>query len=85
MLLKKIIGTLIIILNVAGVGFILYMLGQMLKNKFFPPKQIIAVKTREAKKKKPSITNEDIIADDDDLLKNMDLSELDNLNLDDFD
>ncbi len=85
MLLKKIIGTLIIVLNVAGIGFILYMTGMMLKNKFFPPKQIIAVKKREAKRKKPSIANDDIIADDDDLLKNMDLSDLDNLNLDDFD
>ena len=85
MLLKKVIGTLIIVLNVAGVGFILYMLGLMLKNRFFPPKQIIAVKKRQTKKKKPSIANDDIIADNDDLLKNMDLSDLDNLNLDDFD
>ncbi|MCP4670955.1 MAG: hypothetical protein GY857_06585 [Desulfobacula sp.] len=85
MLLKKIIGTLIIVLNVAGIGFILYMTGLILKNKFFPAKQIVAVKKRQNKKKKPEITNDDIIADDDDLLKNMDLSDLDNLNLDDFD
>lgn len=85
MLLKKIIGTLIIVLNIAGIGFLLYMTGLMLKNKFFPSKQIIAVKKGQNKKEKPTITNDDIIADDDDLLKNMDLSDLDDLNLDDFD
>jgi len=85
MLLIKIIGTLIIVLNIAGLGFILCMLGIMLKDKFFAPKQIIATQKRKTKKKKPAITNDDIIARDDDLLKNMDLSDLDDLNLDDFD
>jgi hypothetical protein len=85
MLLKKIIGILIIVLNVAGLGFILYMIGMMLKNRFFSKKQIIAVKNISGKKKKPAIKNDNIIADEDDLLKDMDLSDLDNLNLDDFD
>ncbi len=85
MLLNKIIGTLIIVLNIAGLGFILYMIGLMLKNNLFPSKQIIAVKKKQGKRKKPAIANDDIIASNDDLLKNMDLSDLDNLNLDDFD
>jgi hypothetical protein len=85
MLLKKTIGILIIALNVAGLGFILYMTGMMLKNKFFSGKQLVAVKKTRQPKKKPVIANDDIIAADDDLLKNMDLSDLDNLNLDDFD
>ena len=85
MLLKKTIGILIIVLNVAGLGFILYMTGMMLKNKFFPGKQLVAVKKTRQPKKKPVIANDNIIAADDDLLKDMDLSDLDNLNLDDFD
>ena len=84
MLLKKIIGILIIILNIAGFGFLLYMTGQILKDKFFPKKQIIAVQQVAPKKKKPEIVNDDIIPEDDDLLKDMDLSDLDDLNLDDF-
>ena len=85
MLLKKTIGILIIVLNVAGLGFILYMIGMLLKNKFFPGKQLVAVKKTRQPKKKPVIANDNIIAADDDLLKDMDLSDLDNLNLDDFD
>ncbi len=84
MLLIKIIGIIIIVLNVAGLGFILYMSGIMLKNYFFSKKQIIAVKNRSTKTNKSDIANDDIIADDEDLLKDMDLSDLDTLNLDDF-
>jgi hypothetical protein len=84
MLLGKIIGIIIIVLNVAGLGFILYMSGIMLKNYFFPKKQTRAVKNRRTKKNRPDITNDDMIADDEDLLKDMDLSDLDTLNLDDF-
>jgi len=90
MLLKKIIGSLIIILNIAGLGFLLYMAGLMLKEKFFPKKQIIAVQqTRtksqaKIKKKQPEIANDNILSEEDDLLKDMDLSDLDSLNLDDF-
>ena len=84
MLLRKIIGIFIIVLNVAGLGFILYMSGIMLKNYFFSKKQTIVVKNRNTKKNRPDIANDDIIADDEDLLKDMDLSDLDTLNLDDF-
>ena len=84
MLLRNIIGIIIIVLNVAGLGFILYMSGIMLKNYFFSKKQTIVVKKRSTKKNKSDIANDDIIADDEDLLKDMDLSDLDTLNLDDF-
>ncbi len=84
MLLKKILGTLIIVLNIAGLGFVLYMVGLILKDKFFPQKELVVVQKNADKKKKPEIMNDDILPDEDDLLKDMDLSDLDNLNLDDF-
>ena len=84
MLLREIIGIIIIVLNVAGLGFILYMCGIMLKNYFFSKKQTIAVKNRSTKKNKPDIANDDVISDEEDLLKDMELSDLDTLNLDDF-
>ena len=84
MLLRKIIGIIIIVLNVAGLGFIIYMAGIMLKNHFFSKKQIIAVKNRSTKKNRSDIANDDILTDDENLLKDMDLSDIDTLNLDDF-
>ena len=80
MQLIKIIGIIIIVLNVTGLGFILYIVGMMLKNHFFSKKQVIAVKKRN----RPAIANDNIVADDEDLLKDIDLSDLDTLNLDDF-
>ncbi len=80
MQLIKIIGIIIIVLNVTGLGFILYMVGMMLKNHFFSKKQVIAVKKRN----RPAIANDYTTADDEDLLKDIDLSDLDTLNLDDF-
>jgi hypothetical protein len=85
MLLKKIIGILIILLNLAGLGFLLYMAGLMLKERFFPKKQISSDQQAFTREKKVKVIEDDIIPDDDDLLKDMDLSDLDDLNLDDFD
>lgn len=84
MLLKKIIGILIILLNIAGLGFLLYLLGMTLKDKISPKKQIIVAQQSAVNEKEPEIINDDIIPEDDDLLKDMDLSDLDNLDLDDF-
>ncbi|MFH2058069.1 MAG: hypothetical protein ABIJ59_04120 [Pseudomonadota bacterium] len=85
MLLKKIIGILIIILNVGGIGFIIFSLGMMLKEKFsLEEKQAKEVNAVPAQKSDLDISNDDIIPDEDDLLKDMDLSDLDNLNFDDF-
>ncbi len=87
MLLKKIIGLLIIFLNVAGVGFLIFLLITLLQEKFLSqstesrPEKPLA----QTEKPAPAIKNDDIVTDEDDLLKDMDLSDLDNLNLDDFD
>ena len=86
MLIIKIIGITILTLNIAGIGFIFFMLGMMLKDNLTAKKKIIAVKNSPQKKqKKPLISNDNIIDKEDDLLKNMDLSDLDSLNLDDLD
>jgi len=84
MLLKKIIGTLIILLNIGGLGFLLYIAGLTFKKRFFPARQVPAAPQASDKKKEIEIVNDDIVSDEDDLLKDMDLSDLDNLNLDDF-
>jgi len=86
MLLRKTIGIIIILLNIGGIGFLLYMAGLMLKEKYFkketPP--IIEEAPVAVKPKEPGITADTITEDEDDLLKDMDLSDLDNLDLDDF-
>ena len=84
MLLKKIIGIIIILLNIAGLGFLLYMIGLKLKEKLSPKKQIVVAQQNSVKKKEQKIITDDILSDEDDLLKEMDLSDLDNLDLDDF-
>lgn len=83
MLLKKTIGILIIILNIGGIGFIVYSVGMMLKDKYFPEDNPQSEPV-PAQKSDVAISNDDIIPDEDDLLKDMDLSDLDNLNFDDF-
>jgi hypothetical protein len=85
MLIKNIVGILIILLNLAGVGFLLYMLAITWKNKNFSLKKNITVKENKTpvKKKRPKIVNDNIINEEDDLLKDMDLSDLD-IDLDDF-
>ncbi|MCF6248663.1 MAG: hypothetical protein L3J69_15090 [Desulfobacula sp.] len=84
MLLKKILGILILVLNVAGIGYLLYIGAIFLWNEYFTTKAIIEPPTEPVKRKKPKIANDDIILDEDDLLKDMDLSDLDDLDLDDF-
>jgi hypothetical protein len=89
MLLKKTIGILIILSNTAGVGFLIYQAGAMLKERFFPEKQMVHVEEMPGENtgrhnKQPKIKNDSIIPDEDDLLKDMDLSDLDDLDFDDF-
>jgi hypothetical protein len=84
MLFKKIIGITIILLNIAGLGFLLYSAGMILRDKLLFKRQTINVQPVSGKKKDPEIVNDDIIPDEDDLLKDMDLSDLDNLKFDDF-
>lgn len=86
MLLKKIIGILIIVLNIGGLGLLGYFLFNFIKEKLLEPHDPQEFSGENAvRKEKPKIVNDDIIPDEDDLLKDMDLSDLDNLNLDDFD
>jgi len=85
MLLKKTIGIIIILLNIGGLGFLLYMAGLMVKEKYFkkePPFPTVE-KAPAAKEQGTKDPTDNIIEDEDDLLKDMDLSDLDNLDLDD--
>lgn len=86
MLLKKIIGMIIILLNIGGIGFLLYRAGLMVKEKYLkkaPPLPIVE-KTPPVKEQETRIPTDNIVEDEDDLLKDMDLSDLDNLDLDDL-
>ncbi len=82
MLAKNIFGVIILLLNATGLGFILYLVFQSIINHLFPHTE--ATPAPVPVKKQPFIINDDILPDEDDLLKDMDLSDLDNLNLDDF-
>jgi hypothetical protein len=86
MLFKKIIGILLILLNIGGIGFIIFSIGMLLKDKFHQEELVAVEKSKPvpAQKSDLDIANDDIIQDEDDLLKDMDLSDLDNLNFDDF-
>ena len=82
---KNILGFIILILNIAGLGFVFYMVASSLIARFFPKEEQEAEQVPEAKPRREEVViDEDIIPDDEDLLKDMDLSDLDNLNLDDF-
>lgn len=80
---KKIIGLVIIILNVSGLGFLFYMGGLRLMDRLFPKE---APETQgdaeKVKRPAPKVDREEL--PEDDLLKDMDLSDLDNLDLDEF-
>ena len=86
MLTKKILGTIIIFLNMAGLGY-LFFLGI---SEFFrdhdadEQERLNNVAKTENYAGQPIVIDEDIIPDEDDLLKDMDLSDLDSLDLDDF-
>lgn len=85
MLLKKTIGILIILLNIGGIGFLIFSVGMMLKEQLFPEETPENPSSPVPDQKSDlDISNNDIIPDEDDLLKDMDLSDLDNLNFDDF-
>lgn len=86
MLAKNIVGVIILVLNIAGLGYLFYLGIVNLVNLIFPKEQPAEEINQTPEPKRPAVViDEDIIPDDDDLLKDMDLSDLDNLNLDDFD
>ena len=83
---KKIIGIIILVLNISGLGFLFYLGGLRLLDHFFPKEedeQTPAVGASGADASKGPTISDDMLPKDD-LLKDMDLSDLDNLNLDDF-
>jgi hypothetical protein len=84
MLIKNIFGIIILLLNTAGLGYLFYLGTITLMEKISSNGTIDLGKAGKPLKKKPQIHNDNIVPDEDDLLKDMDLSDLDNLNLDDF-
>ena len=84
MLIKNIFGTFILLLNTAGLGYLFFLGIRALMKKFSTQGSIDQGKVGQPLKKQPKINNDSIVPDEDDLLKDMDLSDLDNLNLDDF-
>jgi|GEM_PF-969461 len=86
MQVKNILGIIILVLNIAGLGYVFYMGCLSLVHHFFPktaPEQEVEPPPRPVKKSMVVI-DDNILPEEDDLLKDMDLSDLDNLNLDDF-
>ena len=86
MLIKNIVGTVIILLNMAGLGYLFFIgIAGFLENRE-ENEQANFKNVIEPKKHmdQPVVIDENIIPDEDDLLKDMDLSDLDNLDLDDF-
>ncbi|HKK98774.1 MAG TPA: hypothetical protein VJ943_00875 [Desulfotignum sp.] len=81
MISKNLLGTLILLLNAGGLGFLLYLGSLALLDRFFP-KQAEPEDAPAAVKK--DLTDTDIMPDEDDLLKDLDLSDLDKFDLEDF-
>jgi hypothetical protein len=81
---KNFFGIMILILNAAGLGYLIFIGFQSLVSYFLPKedKQDLDIDTPPPKA--PLIIDEDLIPNEDELLKDLDLSDLDNLNLDDF-
>ncbi|PIE62059.1 MAG: hypothetical protein CSA29_00090 [Desulfobacterales bacterium] len=86
MLAKNIVGTIIIVLNFAGIAFLLYELSLLLFNHFFAKGTAEDAVSNQlpAREAENVVIDKEIIPQEDDLLKDMDLSDLDTLDLDDF-
>jgi hypothetical protein len=85
MLEKNIFGIIILSFNAIGLGYLFYLASlSIFKISSSKRKDNQAQNIPGQKKKAPLIIDDGIIPDEDDLLKDMDLSDLDNLNLDDF-
>ncbi|OQY50726.1 MAG: hypothetical protein B6230_05820 [Desulfobacteraceae bacterium 4572_89] len=84
MLIKNIFGTFILLFNTAGLGYLFFLGSKTLMKRLSLPKGSNRDKTNQSMKKQTIIQNNNIVPDEDDLLKDMDLSDFDNLNLDDF-
>ncbi len=95
MLIKNIVGTILILLNMAGLGYLFFIgLATFFKDQDFKDQDKDEQKEFNTVAKtgintghnarQPVVIDENSIPDEDDLLKDMDLSDLDNLDLDDF-
>ncbi len=84
MVAKNIVGIAILLLNTAGLGYLLYQ-GILALVLTFSPEIEGPKPPQPLEKKEPAIVNDPIISDEEDLLKDMDLSDLDDLDLKDFD
>jgi len=85
MLVKNFLGIFILLFNIIGLGCLLYLGVLAVLEKISSPKKTKTEPTSTEKKKSPPLVlKNSIIPDEDDLLKDMDLSDLDSLNLDDF-
>jgi hypothetical protein len=86
-LIKNIVGAIIIFLNMAGLGYLFFIGLSKFFTKYETDKQeeFRNIAKTGINKGQPIVIDEDIIPDEDDLLKDMDLSDLDGLDLDDFD
>jgi hypothetical protein len=86
-MIKNIMGAIIILLNMAGLGY-LFFLGI---SEFFADRDADEQEGFNNVEKtgnnigQPIVIDEEIIPDEDDLLKDMDLSDLDSIDLNDFD
>ena len=76
----------IILLNMAGLGYLFFIgiAGFFENNDENEQKSFNKVIEPQKHIDQPVVIDENIIPDEDDLLKDMDLSDLDNLDLDDF-
>ncbi|WP_320042734.1 hypothetical protein [uncultured Desulfobacter sp.] len=86
MLIKNIVGTIIILLNMAGLGYLFFIgIASFFGDDDIQGQEEYKDITETAHHTgQPVEIDEDIIPDEDDLLKDMDLSDLDSLDLDDF-
>lgn len=81
---KNFFGIIILVLNGAGLAYLVFIGFQNLISALFPKEKTEELDIEPAPKKDPLVIDEALIPDEDELLKDMDLSDLDNLNLDDF-
>ena len=86
MLIKDIVGAIIILLNMAGLGYLFFIgiSGFFEDHDAEEQEGFNNVAKTGNHTGQPVVIDEDIIPDEEDLLKDMDLSDLDSLNLDDF-
>ncbi len=88
MLLKKTIGIIIIALNLAGIGYLLVTgIMSFISSKRKKTGRLLKSRSAGSRKKPPGQPSTKItrqLEKEDDLLKDMDLSDLDNIDLDDF-